>query len=133
MRKSPLPRQILAEALIHPAIRDNVATHNAATVREVQQVVTENDIVVVGMRQNPHVRRARRALDAERIAYRYLEYGSYLSGWRRRTALKIWTGWPTFPMVFVKGVLIGGASDLQRLIAGGGLARLLMAQSNAPL
>jgi glutaredoxin-related protein len=28
----------------------------------------------------------------------------------------MWTGWPTFPMVFVRGVLVGGASDLIKLI-----------------
>jgi len=37
----------------------------------------------------------------------------------------MWTGWPTFPMVFVKGVLIGGAADLESLIASGELERLL--------
>ena len=51
--------------------------------------------------------------------------GSYFGGWRRRNALKMWTGWPTFPMVFVKGALVGGASDLQRLIDSGELKRLL--------
>lgn len=127
-----MPRPILADALIHPAIRESVATRNGDIVREVQQVVTENDIVVVGMRQNPHPKRARRALDAAHIPYRYLEYGSYLRGWRRRTALKMWTGWPTFPMVFVKGVLVGGASDLRRLIVSGELARLLAEQTSTP-
>jgi monothiol glutaredoxin len=70
-------------------------------------------------------RRARKALDAAGIAYKYLEYGSYLNTWRRRNALKMWTGWPTFPMIFVKGVLIGGATDLEKLIGSGELARLL--------
>ena len=37
----------------------------------------------------------------------------------------MWTGWPTFPMVFAKGVLIGGASDLERLLASGELKRFL--------
>ncbi|MBW7926294.1 MAG: glutaredoxin, partial [Burkholderiaceae bacterium] len=32
-----------------------------------------------------------------------------------------------FPMVFVRGVLIGGAEDLGRLIASGELKRLLSA------
>ena len=68
------------------------------------------------MAGNPHVRRARKLLDAAGIAYHYLEYGSYFSEWRRRNALKMWTGWPTFPMVFVKGTLIGGASELERLV-----------------
>mgnify|MGYP003338499232 CR=1 FL=1 len=62
---------------------------------------------------------------AEGIRYAYLEYGSYLSQWRRRLALKMWTGWPTFPMVFVKGTFVGGADDLARLQSTGELTRLL--------
>ena len=76
------------------------------------------------------MRRARRALDAAGISHRYLEYGSYASQWRRRNALKMWTGWPTFPMVFVRGVLVGGANDVVRLIAGNELAGLLTRQSS---
>jgi glutaredoxin-related protein len=37
----------------------------------------------------------------------------------------MWTGWPTFPMVFVRGVLVGGADDVQRLLQSGELKRLL--------
>ena len=33
--------------------------------------------------------------------------------WRKRLALKMWTGWPTFPMIFVDQQLIGGNSDLK--------------------
>jgi glutaredoxin-related protein len=54
-----------------------------------------------------------------------MEYGSYLSQWRLRTALKMWTGWSSFPMVFVKGVLVGGAKDLKALDASGQLRDLL--------
>jgi glutaredoxin-related protein len=118
-------RPILDEQRLHPAIRDKVAGHHADIVREVQDAVAANAVVVVGMRQNPMPKKARRLLDAARIPYQYLEYGSYLSEWRRRNALKMWTGWPTFPMVFVKGVLVGGADDLARLHASGELAKLL--------
>jgi len=120
-----MPRQILDEIHIHPAVRELVATLNADIVREVQDAVAANAVVVVGMRQNLMPKHARKILDQDRIAYKYLEYGSYFSGWRRRTALKMWTGWPTFPMVFVKGVLVGGAADLARLHASGELAKLL--------
>ena len=102
-----------------------MGAHRADIVQEVQSVVASNDVVVVGMAQNPHPRRARKLLDAHGIPYKYLEYGSYLSGWRRRLALKMWTGWPTFPMIFVKGVLIGGASDLDALVQSGELVRVL--------
>ena len=118
-----MPRSILDEAHIHPAIRQQVATHHAEVVREVQDAIAANDIVVVGMAQNPFPKKARKLLDAAGLSYKYLAYGSYLGGWRRRNALKMWAGWPTMPMVFVKGVLVGGAQDLERLIASGEVAR----------
>ena len=65
------------------------------------------------------------ALTAAGVNFKYLEYGSYFNHWRRRNALKMWTGWPTFPMVFVKGTLVGGASDVEALIASGELKTLL--------
>jgi glutaredoxin-related protein len=40
-------------------------------------------------------------------------------------ALKMWTGWPTFPMIFVRGVLIGGYDDLKQLQISGELATML--------
>ena len=120
-----MARPILDESRIHPAIRDRISALNADIVKEVQDAVAANVVVVVGMRQNPVPKKARRILDAAGIAYKYLEYGSYLAGWRRRNALKMWTGWPTFPLVFVKGVLIGGAEDLARLHASGELKKLL--------
>jgi glutaredoxin-related protein len=54
-----------------------------------------------------------------------LEFGSYFNTWYKRNALKMWTGWPTFPMVFVKGNLIGGAENLATLIQSGELKKLL--------
>ena len=118
-------RKILDTAQIHPAIREFVAGNHADIVAEVQQAIADNAVVIVGMAQNPFPRKACKALDAQGIAYKYLEYGSYLSQWRRRATLKMWSGWPTFPMIFVKGVLIGGANDLDKLIASGEVARLL--------
>jgi monothiol glutaredoxin len=118
-------RPILDEARIHPAIRDKVAGYHHSIVKEVMDAVATNDVVVVGMRQNPNPRMACKALDAIGQPYKYLEYGSYLNTWRRRLALKMWTGWPTFPMVFVKGTLVGGASDLQALIDKGELKAML--------
>ena len=118
-------RSVLDEAHIHPSIRKTIADSHADIVREVQAAVVANDVVVVGMKQNPQPKKARKALDAAGIPHKYLGYGSYLGVWRRRNALKMWTGWPTFPMVFVKGVLIGGADDVKRLIASGEIQKML--------
>ena len=123
-----MARTVLPEEKIHPAIRDKVAGYRAEIVREVQAAIAANDIVVVGMRQNPFPKKARKLLDAAGLAYKYLEYGSYFALWRPRLALKMWSGWPTLPMVFVKGVLVGGADDLKRLLDSGELPR----RRNAP-
>jgi glutaredoxin-related protein len=120
-----MPRQILDESKIHPAIRERVAKHHESIVKAVQDALAAHAVVVVGMRQNPVVRKAREALAAAGVPFEYLEYGSYLSEWRRRNALKMWTGWPTFPMVFVRGTLIGGADELGKLIATGELKSML--------
>jgi glutaredoxin-related protein len=122
-----MSRFILEETRLHPAIRSKVADFHADTVHNVQAATSTNAVLVVGMALNPHCREARRLLDTAGIAHHYLEYGSYFSEWRRRTALKMWTGWQTFPMVFVKGTLVGGASDLRKLIDSGELQRLLSA------
>lgn len=120
-----MTRHTLNEARIHDAIRDRIAQAHRAIVDEVEQAVTAHGVVVVGMAQNPHCRRARVALDRAGIAYHYLQYGSYLGQWRRRNALKMWTGWPTFPMVFVGGTLVGGANELTALIASAEIEGML--------
>ena len=120
-----MPRTILDESRMHPAVRQRIANWHADIVHNVQAAANSNAVLVVGMAQNPSVKRVRRALQAAGQPFHYLEYGSYLSEWRRRSALKMWTGWPTFPMVFVRGVLVGGCEDTEKLIASGELKRLL--------
>jgi len=123
-----MPRYLLLEDRIDPSIRDKITASHADIVEEVEAAIAAHPVVVVGMKQNPFPRRARKALREAGIEFHYLEYGSYLSTWRRRTALKMWTGWPTFPMVFVHGVLIGGASEVKKLIDSGELAKRVEAK-----
>ena len=120
-----MSRPILDEAHIHPAIREKISAHHSDIIDEVRAAIAKHDVVVVGMAQNPMPKKARKALDAAGIVHHYLEYGSYFNTWRRRNALKMWSGWPTFPMVFVKGVLVGGADDVVKLIASGEITKLL--------
>ena len=122
-----MPRPILQESHIHAAVRSRIGDHHREVIDEVESAVAANDVVIVGMAMNPFPRKARKALDAAGIPYKYLEYGSYLGEWRRRNALKMWTGWPTMPMIFVKGILVGGASELARLIESRKLQEMLAA------
>jgi glutaredoxin-related protein len=120
-----MPRAILDPTQIHPAIRDTVANHHADVVAQVQAAIAAHSVVVVGMKFNPMPTKARKALSGAGIAHEYLEFGSYTNTWRKRNALKMWTGWPTFPMVFVKGTLVGGYEDVKKLIASGEIKTLL--------
>lgn len=120
-----MARQILDEQYIHPAIRQTVSEHFRDTVQEVQTAIARHRIVVVGMVGNPSVKKARQLLTDQQLDFQYLEYGSYFNQWRRRNSLKMWTGWSTFPMVFVDGVLVGGAKDLKALVDAGELGRML--------
>jgi monothiol glutaredoxin len=120
-----MPRPLLDEARLHPAIRERVANAHADIVHNVQSAAASHPVLIVGMAHNPMCTKARKALRSAGIPHHYLEYGSYFSLWRKRNALKMWTGWPTFPMVFVRGVLVGGADDTRRLIESGELRRML--------
>lgn len=126
-------RHVLSEAEIHPAVREKITKNHRDFVDEVKSAVAAHDVVVVGMAINPNPRRAKKLLRARGIPFFEVSHGSYFSGWYRRNALKMWTGWPTFPMVFVKGILVGGANDLERLDESGELARMLQApRAEAP-
>jgi len=107
-----------------PALGAINAFH-AETLREVEAALGSHAVVVVGMAQNPWVKKARRALEDAGIAFHYLEYGSYVSEWKRRLAIKMWSGWPTFPQVFAKGELLGGYKETAAAIASGELASKL--------
>ncbi len=118
-------RRILDEAHMTETVREQQRRFFPSTVDEVIQAVEGDRVVVVGMAQNPHVKKARKALDAAAIPFTYLEYGNYLNNWRRRLSIKMWSGYPTFPQVFVRGVLIGGNRELQEMLESGELRKML--------
>ena len=109
-------RPLLSHEAIHSAISQTVSSYHSDIVQEVSQAVAANGVVVVGMRQNPVVKKARKSLQEAGIEFIYLEYGSYTSQWHKRLSLKMWSGWATFPMIFVDQTLIGGNEELQALL-----------------
>ena len=124
---SSLARATFDAARVHPAIASQLGSYQAELISRVELLIQQHDVVVVGMSMNPFPGRARKLLDAQGIRYEYLGLGSYLSQWRLRLGLKMWTGWPTFPMIFVKRTFIGGFRDLKRLVDSGELQKLLAA------
>ena len=53
-----MSRHILEEASIHSAIRGKVSNRNKSVVEEAQRAIEENAVVVIGMAQNPHCKKA---------------------------------------------------------------------------
>ena len=100
-----------------------MSSFHADTVRDVEKAIAEGPVVVVGMAQNPHVKNVRKALADAGVKFTYLEYGSYFSKWRERLAIKLWSGWPTFPQVYIQGVLVGGEDLTKAAIADGSLKK----------
>ncbi len=110
-------RKVLESTKIASSALQSIESFYNTTVSEVEAAIAANAYVVVGMRQNPVVRSALKELNEKNITYKYFEYGSYFSKWKQRLSLKLWSGWPTFPMVFVDGKLIGGRAELKKHLA----------------
>ena len=109
-------RNIITPDAIYPSIKKEIENFHKDIIKEVAKTVAQNRVVVVGIVYNYFVYTARKELKKAKIEFIYLEYGSYISQWRRRLALKMWTGWPTFPMIFVYGILVGGSKDLGSML-----------------
>ena len=118
-------RPLLDPSNVTPDALSRMTTFHGDVIDSVARSVAESPVVVVGMAQNPHVKNVRKALDEAGIAFKYMEFGSYFSEWKKRLAIKLWSGWPTFPQVFVKGVLLGGEDLTKAAIADGSLKKRL--------
>jgi glutaredoxin-related protein len=116
-------RPSLDRSRLSNAAARKMASFHPEVVSDVERAVAEHPVVVVGMVGNPHVKNVRRALEAAGVTFHYLGYGGYLSKWRERLAIKLWSGWATFPQVFVNGVLIGGEDLTVAALADGTIAR----------
>ena len=118
-----MPREINTN--FAPHAQQFIDTFHSDVLQEVQEAIRSNDVVVIGMSVNPSVKRIRQALDNHNIQHVYLEYGGYFGKWKERLAIKIWSGWPTYPQVFVKGTLMGGNHLTQKALGDGSLEKRL--------
>lgn len=106
-------RKVLSEEKVSKRALDLMSGFHAHAVSEVEQAIQNNEWVIVGMAHNIPVINALKLMKAKDIKYKYIENGNYFAGWKVRLAIKLWSGWPTFPQVFHNGVLVGGFSDLK--------------------
>ena len=112
-------RKVLPTENLDAKAKEAIENYHADTVKEVEAAMKANRIVVVGMAQNPIVKKARKNLEAAGLPFKYLEYGSYFKMWKPRLAVKLWSGWPTFPQIFVDSKLVGGNAELEEMLSSG--------------
>lgn len=120
-----MTRRLLPAENVHASVNDKLGGGYTEVLDEVISTVQGNPVVIVGMKQNPFVKKARKLLEEQNVAFKYLEYGSYFNNWHKRLAIKMWSGFSTYPQVFVNGTLVGGYSDTKRLVDSGALSELL--------
>lgn len=106
----------LTEQQIDPAALKAMSQFHPQVVDQVKQAIVTHSWVIIGMGMNPVVKSAKKYLDLKGIQYHFISHGSYLSGWKVRLAIKLWSGWPTFPQVFHNGILVGGYQDLKKYL-----------------
>jgi glutaredoxin-related protein len=112
-------RAVLEDSQIEAEALAFIESFNSHAPEEVAKAIKEHKIVVVGMGHNPFVLKAKKLLSHSSLEFKSLDYGNYFTGWKTRLAIKLWSGWPTFPQVFVNGKLIGGYTELAKQIESG--------------
>lgn len=106
-------RKVLADECVSPRIQNLIQTFHPEVIEQVELAISKHRVVVVGMRGNYFVKKAVKNLQRWGVPFEYLEFGGYFSQYNQRVTLKTWTGFSTFPMIFVNGTLIGGNSDME--------------------
>lgn len=116
-------RPLLNPENVAPEALSFISHYHQEVVSEVANAVSSHKVVVVGMKQNPFVKKAKAALESAGVKFTYLEYGGYMSKWKPRLAIKLWSGWPTYPQIFVDGKLIGGFNETQAALKAGKISK----------
>ena len=111
-----MSRKILNEEMINQDALSFINKNHNDVVDEVITAINTNKIVIVGMGQNPVVKKAKKFLVKKNMPFHFLTYGNYFTKWQERLAIKMWSGWPTYPQVFIDGKLVGGCDELIKFL-----------------
>ena len=112
-------------ALLSKDAQNEIALFQQPFVEELQCMINNFEIVVVGVQLNSKSRQVSTLLQASEHDFKELYLRPWLMDRRKKLAVMLWSGWPTFPQVFIRGMLIGGEQELRRAIQNGELAHRL--------
>ncbi|XP_068599881.1 glutaredoxin 2 [Brachionichthys hirsutus] len=97
----------------------------AACVQYVQEVVSQNCVVIFSKSTCPYCRMAKNVFNDIGAIYKVIELDEHDDGRRLQETLAHLTGARTVPRVFINGKCIGGGSDTKALHQQGKLLPLI--------
>ncbi|XP_028259868.1 glutaredoxin 2 isoform X2 [Parambassis ranga] len=101
------------------------ALSSTACVQYVQEVVSQNCIVIFSKTTCPYCKMAKNVFNEIGANYKVIELDEHNDGRRLQEALAQVTGARTVPRVFINGNCIGGGSDTKQLHQQGKLVPLI--------
>ncbi|XP_033820941.1 glutaredoxin 2 isoform X1 [Periophthalmus magnuspinnatus] len=101
------------------------AGSTTACVKYVQEVVSQNCVVIFSKTTCPYCKMAKNVFNEIGANYKVIELDEHNDGRRLQDALAQMTGARTVPRVFINGNCIGGGSDTKQLHQQGKLLPLI--------
>ncbi|XP_008941212.1 PREDICTED: glutaredoxin 2 [Merops nubicus] len=103
----------------------SVALSNAAAVNQIQEVISDNCVVIFSKTTCFYCKMAKKVFESMNVHYTAVELDMNTNGSQFQDVLEQMTGGRTVPRVFVNGTFVGGAMDIQRLHEEGKLLPLV--------
>ena len=82
-------------------------------------MINNFDIVVIGVQLSPQNSQVRALLQFTNHTAKEIYLRPWMLNKHKKLAVMLWSGWPTFPQIFIRGMLIGGEQELRRAIHNG--------------
>ncbi|XP_029050709.1 glutaredoxin-C4-like [Osmia bicornis bicornis] len=92
---------------------------------QVEQLIASDAVVIFSKTQCPYCKMAKQVFDNMQKKYTAIELDEREDGDEIQSILGDMTGARTVPRVFVKGVCLGGGTDIKRLYESGELQKKL--------
>jgi glutaredoxin-related protein len=75
--------------------------------------VEKNTCVVITIENGPYTRQILEILKDNGIEVQLIEIGTPFTKIKEREMVKIWSGWDSFPQIYLNGFLLGGYEELK--------------------
>ncbi|KAK7888863.1 hypothetical protein WMY93_024423 [Mugilogobius chulae] len=123
---TPSPPRVRAVVIrVMGNLNTSTAVSTTACVQYVQEVVSQNCVVIFSKTTCPYCKMAKNVFNEIGANYKVIELDQHNDGRKLQDALAQMTGARTVPRVFINGNCIGGGSDTRQLHQQGKLLPMI--------